>query len=237
MNSQPTSQPADKFKPWRDYLENILIAIFLALFVRTYIITGYKVPTGSMAPTLKPGDFIFAYKLPFGFKLPFSKEKIAGRSPERGQVVIFTYPDQPRTSYIKRVIGLPGDVVEIVNGQVSLNGQIFKYTEGNSEELSDLPSFQIQKVLKESAPEGQRSVLTLRDGKKSRFGPIVVPPGEVFLLGDNRDASDDSRYWGSIPIQRVEGQLALIWLSLNWQRPDASRFPKVRWDRVMTIPK
>lgn len=238
-----TPKTEDKFKPWRDYVENILIAVFLALFVRTYVLTGYKVPTGSMAPTLKPGDFIFAYKLPFGFKLPFSKEKISGRLPERGQIVVFTYPDQPKTSYIKRVIGLPGDVIEIVNSVVRVNGQSFQYSEAISDELSDLPSFQIQKVLIETAPEGERSILTLKDAKKSKFGPILIPPGEVFLLGDNRDASDDSRYWGSVPAQRIEGQLAVVWLSLNWQKVGGgastflSRLPTVRWNRVFTVPK
>lgn len=111
----------EKFRPWRDYLETILIAILLALIVRTFICSGYKVPTGSMAPTLLPGDFIFAYRLPFGLPVPLTDFKIGMTAPGRGNVVVFTYPDQPRVRYVKRVIGLPGDQIRIQGGEIYIN--------------------------------------------------------------------------------------------------------------------
>jgi signal peptidase I len=234
-----------KYKHWRDYLENILVAVFLALIVRTYIWTGYRVPTGSMAPTLKPGDFIFAYKLPFGVRLPFMEKKISGIPPQRGDIVVFTYPEQPRTNYVKRVVGLPGDVIEIQDRELIINGKALRYEDADSSAISDLPSFEIQTVLKEIAPEGARTILALKDAKKKSFGPIVISPGEVFLLGDNRDASDDSRYWGTVPIERIEGRVSLIWLSLSWQQSQAEdgretgvsgRLPQIRWERVFTRP-
>ncbi len=218
-------------KPWREYIENILVAVFLALLVRSYILTGYKVPTGSMAPTLRPGDFIFAYKPPYGFKIPFSSKKLSLSAPKRGEIVVFTYPDQIRTSYVKRIIGLPGDLVSIENGVVNVNGIQFKYEELNEDINSELPRSDLQRAAREIAPEGQRQVLFLKNSPKKNFGPIVVPPGEVFLIGDNRDASDDSRYWGSVPIERIEGRVVLIWLSINWQTSS------IRWDRILKAPQ
>jgi signal peptidase I len=245
QQSKDENESSSKYRPWRDYLENILVAVFLALIVRTYIWTGYKVPTGSMAPTLKPGDFIFAYKLPYGVRLPFMESKISGLPPRRGDIVVFTYPEQPRTNYVKRVVGLPGDVIEIQDRQLIINGKSLVYKQADDSAISDLPSFEIQTVLTEVAPEGARTILALKEAKKKSFGPIVISPGEVFLLGDNRDASDDSRYWGTVPIERIEGRVSFIWLSLNWQQAPSedgrdsvgsARFPQVRWERVFTKP-
>lgn len=231
----------DSYKPWRDYLENILIAVFLALLVRTFVLTGYKVPTGSMVPTLKPGDFVFAYKIPFGMRVPLIRTKIGGGQPRRGDIVVFTYPDQPRTSYVKRVVGIPGDVIEIQNGQLSVNHSPCVYEDQGTAQIDDLPNFGESKVLKEKATEGERFILASKDGKKTSFGPMVVPPKEVFLMGDNRDTSDDSRYWGTVPLDRIEGKVVLIWMSLNWQRTGGetdliSKLPMIRWDRVFTSP-
>src|SRR5690606_24931347 len=109
------------------YIENVLIAVLLALVVRFFIVTGYKVPTASMAPTLLPGDFIFAFKLPYGARLPFTSVKFGVTPPKRGEVVVFSYPDQPRVTYVKRVIGLAGDRIEIKQGKLWLNGEVAEY--------------------------------------------------------------------------------------------------------------
>lgn len=221
-------------KNWRDYLENILIAIFLALVVRTFILTGYKVPTSSMAPTLLPGDFIFAYRLPYGVKIPFSNTKLAMNLPERGDVVVFSYPEQPRVSYVKRVIGLPGDRIQITNGKLSLNGEFLVY------ESSDLPLPEaidpgLFQMVEEKAPEGGRLLIGAKSQKAPSFGPLIVPPDHIFLLGDNRDSSDDSRYWGTVPMERVDGRVIWIWLSLNWQKKIwENRVPTIRWNRTWT---
>lgn len=187
---------ADK-KTWRDYAETVLIAIFLALFIRSYVLTAYVVPTRSMAPTLLSGDYIFAYRVPFGFKLPLMDTKIGGKLPNQDSIVIFKYPENPNTTYVKRVVGLPGDVIQIKNKVLLVN-------EAPIRELSLMDS----------------SI------KVEDFGPVVVNPNEVFLLGDNVEISDDSRYWGSVPIDHIEAQVLFIWFSVD--KPNS----KLRWDRV-----
>lgn len=218
---------------WRDYVENILIAVFLALVVRNFVLAGYKVPTSSMAPNLLPGDFIFSYRLPYGVKIPLTSVKIAVNSPQRGDVVVFTYPDQPQTSYVKRVVGLPGDRIQINNGKLQINDENLKYEEVPDSQGIGSDAF---KVVRETAQEGSRLLLFEVSPKQSQFGPLIVPPNEVFLLGDNRDTSDDSRYWGTVPIDRVEGRVVLIWLSLDWQNKVwDNRFPSVRWKRTWSL--
>lgn len=219
---------------WRDYLENVLIAVFLALLVRTFVLTGYKVPTSSMAPTLLPGDFIFAYRIPYGLKVPFSDAKLAMHLPERGEVVVFTYAEQPKVSYVKRVIGLPGDRIQIEKGKLSLNGQALIY-ENSMLELPETVDPDLFQLVQEQAPEGNRLLIAAKSPKTHSFGPLIVPPNEVFLLGDNRDSSDDSRYWGTVPMERVEGRVIWIWLSLNWQKKVwENRVPTIRWNRTWT---
>ncbi len=216
---------------WQDYVESILIAVLLALVVRTFVISGYRVPTSTMAPVLKPGDFIFSYKLPYGIKLPLTQIKMGVEAPARGDVVVFTFPDQPRVNYVKRVIGLPGDLVQIKAGRLIVNSVQLQYEAASRDVIQDLPNFEGLDVFREIAPEGIREVLLKRNAARQDFGPILVPQGQVFLLGDNRDASDDSRYWGSVPLERVEGRVFLIWLSLDWSGP--GRFPlRLRHERV-----
>ena len=218
---------------WQDYIESILIAILLALIVRTFVLTGYRVPTTTMAPNLLPGDFIFSFRLPYGVRLPLTEKKWAVQAPKRGEIVVFTFPDQPRTNYVKRVIGLPGDLIEIRKGRLRVNGQELNY-----QQITAVPE-EVQQVAGEfelwleTSDEGPRQILRQKKLSDRNFGPISVPQDEVFLLGDNRDASDDSRYWGTVPVSRVEGRVFLIWLSLGWREPTGSfQWPAVRWDRT-----
>lgn len=217
---------------WQNYVESILIAILLALIVRTFVLTGYRVPTTTMAPSLLPGDFIFSFRLPYGIRLPLTDKKWAIKTPARGEIVVFTFPDQPRTNYVKRVIGLPGDLIEITKGRLRVNGKELQY-----QQIESIPDDVVEVTTEtelwlESAEEGSRQVLRQKKSGDRSFGPISVPQDEVFLLGDNRDASDDSRYWGTVPVARVEGRVFLIWLSLSWGNQSGPfQWPKVRWDR------
>ncbi len=209
-----------------------MIAILLALVVRTFVITGYRVPTTTMAPNLLPGDFIFSFRIPYGVRVPLTDKKWAVKAPERGEIVVFTFPDQPRTNYVKRVIGLPGDLIEIKKGRVRVNGVDLEYQQIDviPEDVAEV-SKDIELWL-ENAVEGSRQILRQKKSSDRNFGPISVPQDEVFLLGDNRDASDDSRYWGTVPVSRVEGRVFLIWLSLSWSdQAGPFRWPQVRWDR------
>lgn len=219
---------------WRDYLTTLILAVLCALFVRNYLVTAYKVPTGSMQPTLKPGDFIFSSRISYGLPVPFSKEKWASSLPGRGDLVVFNYPNQPTITYVKRVIGLPGDRVQIVNGRLILNEQAMKY-EKVLENQRDNPNPEMFDIYQEFSGESHWRVIFQKQSEDKDFGPLVVPPGEVFLLGDNRDASDDSRYWGTVPMTQVVGRVVLIWLSLDWQKKwGGDRYPSVRWDRVFS---
>lgn len=218
---------------WRDFLENVLVAIFLALVMRTFVVTGYKVPTSSMMPTLIPGDFILAYRLPFGVRKPFSQEKYLVSAPERGDVVVFSFPEQPEVTYVKRVVGLPGDRIQIQNNKLMINDQELTYEAQASfpEEISKYS--ETGQILKEKQEQSQRLVLFSQNSNPQNFGPIVVPPNEVFLLGDNRETSDDSRYWGTVPFERIEGRVFVIWLSLNTQKNSLSSQPSfIRFDRI-----
>ena len=218
---------------WRDYFENVLVAVFLALFVRTFIITGYRVPTSSMAPTLLPGDFIFTYRLPYGIRFPLTQTKWVVTTPSRGEVVVFTFPEQPNVNYVKRVVGLPGDRIEIVQGELSVNGKKFDYQPSNENLVKTPEEFE---VVREVSPDGDREIMRKKGPQAKNFGPLVVPPEEIFLIGDNRDASDDSRYWGTVPIERVEGKVEVIWMSLDWSNMWADhRLPELRKQRIFSL--
>ena len=217
----------------KDYLTTLILAVVLALLVRQFLLAAYKVPTGSMQPTLKPGDFIFSVKPAYGWRLPFSEQVLAPQLPERGDLIVFRYPDQPLISYVKRVVGLPGDKVEIRQGRLIVNDVPLKYDLVDRAE--DNPNPSLFDVYREYDEEISHFVILEKNQNKGHFGPVVVPPSEVFVLGDNRDASDDSRYWGSIPLNQIVGQASLIWLSLDFQKKwGGNRYPQVRWKRVFT---
>lgn len=219
---------------WREYLTTLVLAVLFALFVRSFLLAAYKVPTGSMQPTLKPGDFIFSSRLAYGLPIPFSTQRWNKVSPERGDLVVFTYPETPQITYVKRVVALPGDRIQIIHGRLSINDVTLEYHRLDGQE-QDNPNPQLFDIFEEKSEDQTRRVIFQKQSDEKNFGPLVVPPGEVFLLGDNRDASDDSRYWGTVPISHVAGKVVLIWLSLDWQKKwGADRYPSVRWDRVFS---
>ncbi|QLY24765.1 signal peptidase I [Bdellovibrio sp. KM01] len=219
---------------WREYLTTLVIAVFFALFVRSYLVTAYKVPTGSMQPTLKPGDFIFSSRVSYGIRLPFTDKIWDITPPERGDLIVFTYSNQPGISYVKRVIGLPGDKIEIKDGRVILNDQPLEYVKAVDNTV-DNPNPGLFEVFEEKYQDSSWRVIFQKQMEGKDFGPIIVPPDEAFILGDNRDASDDSRYWGSVPTSQIVGKVVLIWLSLDWQEKwGGDRYPTVRWNRVFS---
>lgn len=220
---------------WKEYFFTLLVAIILALVVRSLFLTAYKVPTGSMQPALKAGDFIFSFRPAYGFKIPFGSQIVGASNPKRGDLVIFSYLNQPHTIYVKRVVALPGDRVEVKGGRLILNDQKLEYK--LLKEVVDNPNPEVFDVYLEKDGLHERSVIFEKDKRDQtkNFGPTVIPPAEIFLMGDNRDASDDSRYWGSVPMAQIEGQVMLIWLSLDYRNKwGANRYPSVRWERIFT---
>lgn len=218
----------------REYTESLVVAVIVALILRFFVISAYKIPTGSMVPTLKVGDFIFAYKLSYGVPIPFSGgERWAGQLPKRGEVVVFRYPGNESVSYVKRVVGLPGDRIAIKNKKLVINEQEAEYEPLSDEVIKDLPGREFYAAFRESFPGSTHLVIRSRNDEEDFFGPIVVPPGHIFVLGDNRDSSDDSRYWGTVPIKNLEGRVGLVWMSFDWfNRWGNERYPSIRWERI-----
>ena len=190
----------------RENVEAILLAILLALFIRTFIVQAFKIPSGSMEDTLLIGDHILVSKFTYGIRMPFSNQTlIPVHDPHRGDIVVFKFPGDPKVDYIKRVVGVPGDVVEGHDKKVFVNGR---------------PEDNPYAVHKD--PYTIRSRFPPRDN----FGPITVPPHSLFVMGDNRDNSNDSRFWGFVDYNKLRGKAFMIYWS--WDSDDF----RVRWSRI-----
>jgi signal peptidase I len=187
----------------REWLEALAVAVLLALFIRTFVVQAFKIPSGSMIPTLLVGDHILVSKFTYGIRLPVVDIWVLGpRAPRRGDIIVFKYPYDESRDFIKRVIGLPGEVVEIRSKQVYING----------------------KPLQEMYPLYRDPVDRHAPGEV--YGPITVPSDKLFVLGDNRDQSQDSRFWGFLDIHKVQGAAFIIYWS--WDPTEA----RLRWDRI-----
>jgi signal peptidase I len=192
---------------WREYLEALLIAVIFATFVRTFMVQAFKIPSGSMEQNLLVGDHILVNKFIFGpTALPLERWLLPARPVHRGDVVVFKYPQDPGRDFIKRCIGLPGDVIQLLDKQLLVNGQ--------EVDESGYAFFEDDRVFR-SRFAGER--YRLRDN----YGPYTVPAESYFCLGDNRDNSRDSRYWGPVPESYVKGRALLVYWSFasEQQRP------------------
>ena len=193
----------------RENVEAILLAILLALFIRTFIVQAFKIPSGSMEDTLLIGDHILVSKFSYGIRMPFSNQTLIPVDvPERGDIVVFKFPGDPSVDYIKRVVGIPGDVVEVRGKQVFINGKA------------------------ENAPYAvHKDAYTIRGRYPPRdnLGPVTVPPDSLFVMGDNRDNSNDSRFWGVVDYEELRGKAFMIYWS--WDSEDFN----VRWERLGDI--
>ena len=195
----------------RENIEAILVAVLLALFIRTFIVQAFKIPSGSMKQTLQVGDHILVNKFVYGVKIPYlQKVIIPVKKPRRGDIIVFKYPVEPEKDFIKRVVAIPGDTVEGRDKQIYVNGQ-------------PLAEQYAIKTDPHIYPKG----LQARDN----FGPISVPENALFVMGDNRDQSFDSRFWGFVDMKVVSGKAFMIYWS--W---DKDRFG-VRWNRIGRILK
>ncbi|ACH38896.1 signal peptidase I [Citrifermentans bemidjiense Bem] len=194
-DNKPAQSPVQPDQPVkakhvvREYAESIIIAILLALVIRTFIVQAFKIPSGSMEDTLAIGDHLLVNKFIYGSKIPFTGNRVLTiRDPRQGDVVVFEYPEDPSKDFIKRVVGVPGDVVEVKNKRVYVNGKLYANPHEVHKESDTIP--------KEMNP---------RDNKD----PITVPANSYFVMGDNRDRSYDSRFWGFVTRDKLKG-LAFI---------------------------
>lgn len=203
----------------REYAEAIIVAVALTLVIRTFVIQAFRIPTGSMEDTLLVGDFLFVNKFLFGAPIPFTDARTPEvRDPERGDILVFRFPKDPSRDFIKRVIGLPGDTIEIRDKTVYVNGTATREPYVKFLNRQILPrEYQNNNIY----PSGA--------GNKDNYGPYVVPAGHYFMMGDNRDNSEDSRFWGPLDKRLIKGKALFIYWSWNKDkmRPRVSRLGRI----------
>jgi len=199
--------------------------LLLAVFAfRSTFAEPYAVPTGSMEPTILPGDRLFVSKMAYSLKLPFIGISVLETGkPQRGDIIVFKYPRDPSIDYVKRLIGLPGDQIEVNDGKITLNGNPLPLSEPvNSSDDRTM-------TYRESLDQVVHFVQRLPHVPMSQTQKIIVPEKHYFFMGDNRDNSNDGRYWGFVPEEYLKGKALRIWFSLNSQN---SGLPTVRWERI-----
>lgn len=207
-------QTSKKKSGLRENIEAILIAILLALFIRTFVVQAFKIPSGSMKETLKIGDHILVNKFIYGVKIPFiDKTIIPIKNPKRGDIIVFKYPENPKLDFIKRVVGVAGDVIEVRNKKLFVNHKLVKNPHAIHTDPYTIPAVY---------------------NKRDNYGPVTVPPHSLFVMGDNRDNSRDSRFWGFVDLSAVKGKAFLIYWSWNKDNSD-SLLDYVRWNRIGNV--
>lgn len=200
-----------------DYARSFFPIFLIVLILRSFIVEPFRIPSGSMIPTLLVGDFILVDKNTYGIRLPLINKKIIERkNPARGDVVVFRYPNDPTTPFIKRVVGLPGDKIEYRNKTVYVNGEEMPQTAGIPFVGQRSASLHTGAIVAEESLEGLPHQILRTPRVSSQNYEGTVPAGNYFVLGDNRDNSRDSRYWGFVPDENLVGRAFMIWM--NWDK-------------------
>jgi signal peptidase I len=192
----------------REYAEAIAAAVILTVVIRSFVFQAFRIPTGSMEETLLVGDFLFVNKFLYGAHVPLSDARLpALREPRHGDIVVFKFPKDPSRDFIKRLIGEPGDTLQIKDKVVYVNGV------AQTEPYVHFSSSRIEPITYK-----QPSIYPPGAGNRDNYGPVVVPPGHFFMMGDNRDNSDDSRFWGFLDENLIKGKATFIYWSWNKER-------------------
>ena len=192
----------------REYVEAALWALIITLFLRAFVIQAFRIPSESMRDTLLVGDFLFVNKFEYGAKIPFTHIRLPGvRQPRRGDVIVFQFPQDPSKDFIKRCIGTGGKTLQVVNKQVSVDGEKL-----------------VEPYAIHTDPNIRGAGFDFRDN----YGPYTVPTGQLFMMGDNRDNSNDSRYWGPLEMDLVKGRAMFLY----WSWDSEKNWP--RWNRLFT---
>lgn len=210
----------------REYAESIGVAVLIALFLRAFVVEAFRIPSGSMIPTLQVGDHIFVNKFIYGIRIPFTDTKIGMglRKPERGEIIVFKYPHEPEKDFIKRIIAVEGDTVEVRGGVPYINGGPVEHVRSEAEpcEYEDKLDENLERwehrqcVAYQETLDARRFTAIYNHGGLGGgkdYPPQKVPDGHVFVMGDNRDNSHDSRYWGFVPYPLIKGKAMIIWWS------------------------
>jgi len=207
----------------REYVESIGIAVLIALFLRAFVVEAFKIPSGSMIPTLQVGDHIFVNKFIYGVRLPFAKDIkfwMDYRKPRRGEVIVFVYPKEPDKDFIKRIVAVEGDTIEVREDVLYVNGAPVPRQKIDGEcrydDLVEEQGVWLEKrceAWRETVEGNSYTVVFDKNGGHHSWPPRTVPKESVFVMGDNRDNSHDSRYWGFVPFGHIKGKAMVIWSS------------------------
>ncbi len=234
----PPEKHRSKLARWFDsWMRSLGMALVLFLVIRTFLLEAFQIPSGSMERTLLAGDFLFVNKAVYGAQIPGTTARLPGfESPRRGDVIVFAYPRNPDLNYVKRVIGIPGDTVEMRAGEVRVDGEgltepyVQRVDPGH--DVYD-PEFNWQRDYLVAASAAARGRY---HPTRDTWGPLVVPAGKYFVLGDNRDNSADSRYWGFVDAGAVRGRPLVVYFSYDREAHDALPWlTDIRWHRLGSV--
>ncbi|MCX5760727.1 MAG: signal peptidase I [Gemmatimonadetes bacterium] len=242
IGGEPAYGPTPRRRGWHalrmlwEWTRSMATALLLFFVVRSFFVEAFRIPSGSMEGTLLVGDFLLVNKLVFGAEVPFTNKRLPKvHQPRRGEVIVFQFPVDPSVDFVKRLVGVPGDTLSMVNGELRLNGtpQRERYvshtepgTDPAGQEFHWQREFLVSRALASASYHPSRN----------NWGPIVVPPARYFVLGDNRDNSLDSRYWGFVPDSLLRGQPILVYFSYEPDTTSAAAFlTHVRWGRLGTL--
>lgn len=204
-----------------EYAKSFFPILLFVVVLRSFVVEPFRIPSGSMIPTLEIGDFILVKKYAYGIRLPVIHTKIMDTStPERGDVVVFRFPPNPKINYIKRLIGLPGDKVKwTIDKKLFINGeQVAVSNAGNYVDKNHSSRKVSVRQLNEKLPGGREHKVILFPGNSPLAGEWIVPDKHYFMMGDNRDNSSDGRVWGFVSEKNLVGKASLVWLHWNWQK-------------------
>lgn len=243
--SSGSNENADSNKKgtWLEGLGSFALAIFIALFIRWAFVEAYVIPSGSMLPSLLIHDHIFVNKMIYGVRVPFGKTWLVKfQEPKKNDVIVFRWPQDERIFFIKRIIGVPGDKVFYENGNLYINDQkVEKQAPASTKAMDYLRDSEMPPNGKEDYVHfeellagGVHDALLRRGELHLGFGPTVIPEGKLFVMGDNRDNSNDSRYWGFVPQENILGRAMFVWLSCEETMPVVSFLCNpvtLRWTR------
>ena len=201
-----------------EYARSFFPIVLIVLVLRSFLVEPFRIPSASMMPTLLIGDFILVNKFAYGVRLPVLETKIIQvGEPSRGDVVVFRFPNDTSLDYIKRVIGLPGDTVKYIGKQLYINGEkINKIRLGRYQGVGQGDEMTGAIEFVEGLPDVEHSILTQRE-RPAINGEFIIPEGHYFVMGDNRDNSNDSRYWGMVPEQNLVGRAFYVWMNWDWE--------------------